>query len=95
MLSHEMICEIIRNVAVDYPLRRVSYFGSYASGTNTAYSDLDVLVEFDTTAVSLLLLANLKHRLEDELSIPVDIIHAPIPENSLIRIDQVVHVYER
>ena len=94
MLNHELIRETIHSVASDYPLRRVSYFGSYADGTNTENSDLDVLVEFNTAAVSLFLLADLKHRLEDEFNIPVDVIHAPIPEDSLISIGQVVSVYE-
>ena len=90
-----MICEKIRTVAPDYPLRKVSYFGSYADGTPTDGSDLDVLVEFDTPAVSLILIADLKFRLEDEFCITVDVIHAPVPDDSLLNIGRVVEVYEK
>lgn len=93
MLSHELICEKIRAIAPDYPLKKVSYFGSYAAGTPTPESDLDVLVEFNTPGVSLFLLADLKYRLEDELQVPVDVIHAPLPPGAMITVDKVVPVY--
>ena len=93
MLSHNTICEKIRVVALSYPLKRVAYFGSYATETQTTISDLDILVEFDTSAVSLIMLSDLKNRLEDELSIPVDVIHYPLPEDSFIKIGKVVPVY--
>jgi len=93
MLSHNMICEKINIIALSYPLKRVAYFGSFATDTQTTASDLDILVEFDTPAVSLLMLSDLKNRLEDELMLPVDIIHYPLPEGSFIEIGKVVPVY--
>ena len=93
MLSHDTICEKINIIAPSYPLKRVAYFGSFATDTQTTVSDLDILVEFDTPAVSLLMLSEIKNRLEDELMIPVDVIHYPLPEDSFIKIGKVVPVY--
>ena len=93
MLSHNAICEKINIIAPLYPLKRVAYFGSFATDTQTTASDLDILVEFNTSAVSLIMLSDLKNRLEDELMIPVDIIHYPLPDGAFIEIGKVVHVY--
>ena len=93
MLSHEMIREKVHMIAPAYPLKKVSYFGSYASGKQTSASDLDVLVEFLTPSVSLIMLSDLKNRLEDELRIPVDVIHYPLPEGAFIDIGKAVPVY--
>ena len=93
MLSHDTILEKINIIAPSYPLKRVAYFGSFANDTQTTASDLDILVEFNTPAVSLLVLSDLKNRLEDELMISVDIIHYPLPEGAFIKIGKVVPVY--
>ena len=93
MLSHEDICKAVSEVASRFSLKKVSYFGSYAEGKASGESDLDLLVEFARPQVSLLTIAELKHSLEDELNVPVDVIHAPIPEGALIEIDKAVLVY--
>ena len=46
MLSHEDICKAVSEVAARFPLKKVSYFGSYAEGRASMESDLDLLVEF-------------------------------------------------
>jgi predicted nucleotidyltransferase len=43
MLSDEKINETITDVAKRFPVKSVSYFGSYADGRATDESDLDVL----------------------------------------------------
>ena len=53
----------------------------------------DLLVEFETEAVSLITLSSLKNRLEELLDTPVDVIHAPIPEGSILEIGKVVPLY--
>jgi predicted nucleotidyltransferase len=95
MLTHEQIVNAVAKAATKFPLTRVSYFGSYADGIATEESDLDVLVEFTTDAVSLLKIIALKHNLEDELNIKVDVLHAPLPETSRLKIRNTVPVYER
>ncbi|MDR1013534.1 MAG: nucleotidyltransferase domain-containing protein [Coriobacteriales bacterium] len=93
MLTHEDIRSGVQGLAGDYPIVRVSYFGSYADGRATDGSDLDVLVEFATPAVSLLTLLEIKYRLEDALEVPVDVVHAPVPEGSLLEVCNEVPVY--
>ena len=93
MLTHEEICEAVSEISAEFPIRQVSYFGSYAEGWQTDASDLDLLIEFQRSAVSLLVLSAIKNNLEDLLKIPVDVIHAPVPQNSLLEIGKVVQVY--
>jgi predicted nucleotidyltransferase len=95
MLTHEQIVKAVENAATKFPLTKVSYFGSYADGKATEQSDLDVLVEFTTEAVSLLDVIDVKLNLEEELNIKVDVLHAPVPEKSRLKIRKTVPVYER
>ena len=98
MLTHEQIVKAVAKAATKFPLTKVSYFGSYADGRATEESDLDVLVEFiDDDLISLLDVVKLKCNLEDELSIKVDVLHAPLPEKAQrrLKIRKTVSVYER
>jgi len=97
MLTHEEIVKAVAKAATQFSLEKVSYFGSYADGNATEESDLDVLVEFHTRPRSLLTIIALKCCLEDELSIPVDVIETPLPEKAKkrIKIKNTVPVYER
>ena len=88
-----IIREKIHMIAPLYPLKKVSYFGSYASGNQTEASDLDVLVEFMSSGVSLIMLSDLKNRLEDEFRIPVDVIRYPLPEGTFLDVGKAVQVY--
>lgn len=94
MLSVEIIKDGVHTVVPEYPIRKVDLFGSYAEGTNTAKSDVDLLVEFSTTSISLFILNALKYRLEEILKTDVDIIHAPINKDALITVGKVVPLYE-
>jgi predicted nucleotidyltransferase len=93
MLTHEEISRAVVQVAATFPITRVSYFGSYADGAQTEASDLDLLLEFQKPAVSLFMLSAIKNDLEDLLKIPVDVIHAPLAKDSLIKIGKEVQVY--
>ena len=92
MPTVEAIRNTVNSLKADYALRRVSIFGSYADGRATSDSDLDLLVEFDAPAVSLVKLNALKYDLEDALGLSVDVIHAPLSSNSMIRPGKVVRV---
>ena len=52
-----------------------------------------ILIEFDLPRVSLFMLSTIKLELEDMLNIPVDVIRAPLPKDSLIELNTVVQVY--
>jgi predicted nucleotidyltransferase len=94
MLTHENIVDAVTKTAMRFSLKKVSYFGSYADGNATEQSDLDLLVEFTRPNVSLWTIADLKYDLEDELNIPVDVIHSPLPQGTIIKIGKTIPVYE-
>ena len=84
MLTVQNIADGVSVVSREYPLRRVELFGSYADGSFTPQSDVDLLVEFVQPRVSLLTLNALKYRMEELLGTDVDIVHGPLPEDSLL-----------
>ena len=92
MLTHERIVDAVKKAADVFPLSKASYFGSYAEEKATHNSDLDLLVEFEEPAVSVLTIIRLKHYLEEELAKSVDVIHAPLPETAIIKIGRQVDV---
>ena len=94
LLTHNEICDAIRRVADDYALTKVEYFGSYADGRANEESDLDLLVEFAERSVSLLRIIGLQQSLEEIFNIPVDVIHAPIPKDSFLEVNNTVVAYE-
>ena len=68
MLDIATISESVNNAAHEFPIKRVDLFGSYAEERQTEKSDVDLLIEFTSIAVSLLLLASLRDRLEKDLA---------------------------
>ena len=93
ILTIDDIKELISDIIVKYPIKKLSMFGSYAEGTAKEDSDVDVLVEFFTPYISLLVIYNLKDELSAKLHREVDIIHAPVDDNSLIKINKVIDIY--
>jgi predicted nucleotidyltransferase len=92
VLTHEIIVDVVKKAAKIFPLTKAEYFGSYADGQATEDSDLDLLVEFDQPAISILTIVRLKHYLEGEFDKSVDIIHAPLPQGAIIEINKTVGV---
>jgi predicted nucleotidyltransferase len=95
MLTHERICYAIGKLAPQYSLTKATYFGSYAEGRATENSDLDLLVQFKDRAVDILEIIGLSQDLEELLSVPVEVIHEPIPEDSFLEIGKTVVAYEK
>lgn len=93
MLTIKQISEIVSKAAQEYDIKKVTLFGSYADGRNTAQSDIDLLVEFHSENVSLLTLASLKYRLEELFGIDVDVIHAPLDKDAMIIPQRMVEIY--
>ena len=93
MLSLQQIKDGVHLAAQEYPIKKAELFGSYANGDYHAGSDVDLLVEFMTPSISLLTLNAVKYRLEDILKTSVDVIHGPLPENSMIEIDKRISLY--
>ena len=95
MLTFASIKSSVAQVAQIYDVKKVSLFGSYATGKQTEDSDVDLLVEFEEPAVSIFKLAGIKIKLQELTGKNVDVIHSPVPADSLIEIGKEVLVYER
>ena len=93
-LTNEDIARMIAPILKKYHVTKASLFGSRANHTNDENSDVDLLIEFQTKAVSLFSLSGLRLDLKDCLGIDADIVHAPLPDNSILEIDKEVLLYE-
>ena len=93
MLTVQQIADGVHTASQEYSLRKVELFGSFANGKNTPQSDVDLLVEFSQPRVSLLTISALKYRMEELLGTDVDIVHGPLPEDSLLEIDKRLPLY--
>ena len=93
MLTVQQIADSVDVASREYPLRKVELFGSYANGKNTPQSDVDLLVEFVQPRVSLLMISALKLRMEELLGTDVDIIHGPLPNDSMLEVDRRIPLY--
>lgn len=91
-----MTTELLRNsvltIVKDYPIKKITLFGSRAAGTNKEDSDVDLIIEF-SLPVSLLTLSSIKLRLEEILKVGVDVVHGPIEKSDLLEIGEVVELY--
>lgn len=94
MLDMQTIRNAVHAAAGQYPVKRVELFGSYANGTVTEGSDLDFLVEFTETPISLLKICGLQETLSDLLKVDVDIVKLPLQAASPLKIDKTVRLYE-
>lgn len=72
----------------------VALFGSYAEERATDKSDVDLLVTFRSSVVSLFTLAQALMVMERHLGKNVDLVQNPLPEDTLLNIRKVVPLYE-
>lgn len=73
MYSIADIKEAVIPVATEYGLKRVYLFGSYAKGTATENSDVDLLIE-KGAKLSLLGMSGIMQSVSESLKLPVDVI---------------------
>ena len=95
MLTLNQIRNSVFDIVEKYPIKKVSIFGSYANGNASDNSDVDMLIEFLSPNVSLFMISDIKEQIESKLNKEIDLIHAPLDEDSLIIIDKVVDIYEQ
>lgn len=91
-MTLEEIKRITTNVIREYPITKVTLFGSRADNTNKENSDVDFIVEF-SEPVSLITIAKLQLKLENALNLDVDIIHGPLRQDDMIEINKEVEIY--
>lgn len=69
------LAEAIRRAPHFGDVKSVAVFGSYANGTPTEDSDVDVLIDFEPTAViGFFALSDIKDCLETALGKPIDLL---------------------
>jgi len=95
VLKFDDIQSCVKQVAKAYGVKKVTLFGSYATGKRTKDSDIDLLVEFGPRPVSLFKIANFKVELEELTGKEIDVIPGPLSRGSLLEIDQEVLLYEQ
>ncbi|MCI9432191.1 MAG: nucleotidyltransferase domain-containing protein [Oscillospiraceae bacterium] len=93
MLSLQEIKNGVAAAAREFPIKKAELFGSYANGSNTPDSDVDLLVEFTVPRISLITLNQMKYRLEEILQTDVDVIHGPLTDGCMIEIDHRITLY--
>ena len=93
-LNVNKIAASLSEISEEFNIKKAVLFGSYADDTCTEDSDVDLMIEFYTPQVSLCKLSGLKNSLEEKLQKRVDVIHAPIPNDSLLDIKKEIVVYE-
>jgi predicted nucleotidyltransferase len=73
MITQEQISEITKRIVANFKPQKIILFGSYANGTPTEESDLDLLIIKDSQIPSRLQNRKVRRMLSD-LRVPVDII---------------------
>ncbi len=73
MVQVRDIAKIVSDIASDYPIREVVLFGSYARGTATDSSDLDLMLFTDST-FSVFDAVNFKKAVELLVGANVDVV---------------------
>ncbi len=91
-MSIENMKHLIRSVVAEYPIKKITLFGSRANNTNRSDSDVDLIVEF-YEPVSLLTLSRLRLRLEELLGLAVDVVHGPLHKDDLLEVNDEVELY--
>ena len=71
-MTSQQAFKIISEYFKDKPVRKVSVFGSYATGKNTPDSDIDLILSLDKP-LGLIKLSGYRLDLEEKLGIPVDL----------------------
>ena len=94
MLTIEEIKKTVAKIAPKYNLKKVTLFGSRASGNFRDDSDVDLIVEFSKDKiVTLMTLSGLKIDLEDIFGVGVDIVTRGGLKNSFLEIEKEVNIY--
>ena len=94
MLTTNEIRDGVCKAVVGYPVKNVKMFGSYAEGRQNENSDVDLLIEFFMPHVSLFTISGLQIKIKELLGKEVDLIHAPVPKDSLLDIGKTIDIYE-
>ncbi len=83
LVSVEEIREAVSSVCARRPIKRVELFGSRATGSFNASSDVDLLIDFDPDAkIGLFELGAIREDLAEQLGVDIDILSRKAVERS-------------
>lgn len=88
----ETMKKIIYPIAIAYPIKKITLFGSRANNTNRPDSDVDLIIEF-SKPISLLTLSKIRIQLEELLGLDVDVVHGPLKSSDLLEVNKEVDLY--
>lgn len=95
MLTIQTIRNAVQGIARTYPIKRVMLFGSYACGKANDQSDVDVLVEFQYSPISIIEICGFQEELKAILHIDVDALEYPVKDaDEEFKIGEVINLYE-
>lgn len=93
MLTIDDIKKVVAEIAPQYNLKKVTLFGSRATGKNHENSDIDLIVDFPEET-GLLKHISLKHKFEDIFGLNVDVIsRGGITKDSWLEIEKEIELY--
>ena len=88
----ETMKKIIYPIAIAYPIKKITLFGSRADNTNRPDSDVDLIIEF-SEPISLLTLSKIRVQLEEMLGLDVDVVPGPLQDSDLLEVNKEVDLY--
>lgn len=93
-MVHAAASDYNASAPVDARICCSALFGSYVRGEADDWSDVDPLVSFSSPVVSIFTLARALEAMEGFLSVPVDVVQDPLPDNALLEIGERAQLYE-
>ena len=92
-LSDIILKSAISEIKDKYAIEKIILFGSRATNSFRDDSDYDLLVSFSGN-VGMMTIAALLNDLEERLPVSVDLLTYPLPENSMVEVNEQEVVYE-
>lgn len=89
MYIKQGVCRVIKNYQ---EITRIALFGSRAGSGYREDSDVDLIFE-SSVPVPLMKQAEIRLKIEEELGMPVDLVHGPLSESDFLRIDKEIELY--
>jgi uncharacterized protein len=90
MVSISEIKNAADNVRKSCPIKSMSLFGSYAEGTADMNSDVDILVEINKEAPSLIDIGFIQYQMQQILKSKVDVLPLPLRKGTRFRVSKTV-----
>ena len=88
-MANTELKNFINKISSKYDLKKVILFGSRANGTNREDSDIDLMVEYNTSTVSIFTTVGLMQEIQEKFNVPVDIVRYPLKNSGIkLRIDK-------